>query len=114
MKLTYQQKEFVKDKLTPVVIHLNSATKTAKNPISEMIRENGELKNYIGIDYTSKKGADKHLNITLFWGDYDKMDCLEDYERVVSSCKKKHVINIVSDFDLDGIVNQIIEFFERL
>ena len=113
IETSYQQKQFIKDKLRPVFIFLNTLKKKPENMVSELIRENGEFKNYIGIDFTYKKGSDKNLVINLFWGKYDKLNNDEDYFKLIDNCKNEYKIELKKEFDVEKNIMFVTNFFNE-
>jgi len=108
IKTTYQQKQFISDRITPVVLFLNSRNKSINNTItSDLIRENGEHKNFIGIDLSYKKGSKKQLIINLFWGVYEKLDTKDDYDDIICDCENEKVFRYEKNIILEDILKEI-------
>ena len=113
IETSYQQKQLIKDKLRPIFIFLNTLKKKPENMVSELIRENGAFKNYIGIDFTYKKGSDKNLVIHLFWGKYDKLNNEHDYFELIDTCENEHKIELKKEFNLEQNIVFITKFFDE-
>tara|TARA_R110000782_G_scaffold268726_1_gene365684 strand:+ start:50 stop:466 length:417 start_codon:yes stop_codon:yes gene_type:complete len=113
IETSYQQKQFIKDKLRPVFSIMNTLKKKENSITTELIRENGLFKNFIGIDCTYKKGSNKSLIITLFWGKFKKMNNEQDYFELLDSCENEHKIELKKDFDYEKNILFIIDFFNE-
>ena len=113
IETSYPQKVFIKDKLRPIFILMNNSKRKVSVPFNDIIRENGEYKNFIGVDTSYKKGKAKSLTISLFWGKYEKLNTEEDYYELIDSCKNEHKIQLKKDFDYDKNVNLILDFFKN-
>lgn len=106
--LNYFQKEYIKEALS-YPLHLFTETRKTKikyNP--EMLRENGELKNFIGVDLNFKRGKDRHVSIELYWGTYDKIESEEDIFKLLENIKHSKTLKISTGFNKDSFIEETI------
>ena len=108
---SYQQKMFIKNKITPILNFINSRGRKEFNFLDDLIRENGEFKNFIGIDCTYDK-KNKKIDLVLFWGKYDKLNNEEDYYNLIDSSENELVLNLTKkELILNNVLEKVNEIF---